>query len=295
MRGRGAKTVSGRAANPAAEIAKHAFILLVLSAAFYPLYMVANISTKTNRQFYRNTWTPDFPSSSQGWNRWTDTIAANYVRGWATIGASIPNTIFLAVTTTAGRLVVAILAAYVFARYRFPGKTLFWSALMILMLMPGVANLVPLFTLLRWMGLLNTYTALIVTGCAGGQIYNIYILRNYIEDTPEGLFEAAEVDGAGHLGRIWNIVIPMNGSIIATLACLSIVGAWNNFLLPLLVLRDPSRLPTAVALYRLEGAYVRDWGPTMAAYAIAAIPLIILFVFTMRFFIRGIAAGSIKG
>ena len=103
------------------------------------------------------------------------------------------------------------------------------------------------------------------------------------------------MDGASHFGRILHVVIPMNGSIIATLACLSIVGAWNNFLLPLLVLRDPSRLPTAVALYRLEGAYVRDWGPTMAAYAIAAIPLIILFVFTMRFFIRGIAAGSIKG
>jgi len=252
-------------------------------------------ATGTTRQFYKNIWTPEFPSSPKGWGRWADTITANYVKGWETIGAGIPNTIFLAVVTTAGRLIVAILAAYVFARYRFPGKTLFWSALMILMLMPGVANLVPFFTLLRWMGLLNTYTALIVTGCAVGQIYDIYILRNYIEDTPEGLFEAAEVDGAGHLGRIWNIVIPMNGSIIAALACLSIVGVWNNFLLPLLVLRDPSRLPTAVALYRLEGACVRDCGPTMAAYAIAAIPLIILFVFTMRFFIRGVAAGSIKG
>jgi multiple sugar transport system permease protein len=158
-----------------------------------------------------------------------------------------------------------------------------------------VANLVPLFTLLRDLGLLNSYTALVLTGCAGGQVFNIYILRNYIEDTPEELFEAAEMDGAGHFGRIWHVVVPMNGSIIATLACLSIVGAWNDFLLPLLVLRDPARLPTAVALYRLEGQYVPDWGPTMAAYGIAAVPLIILFVFTMRFFIRGIAAGSIKG
>jgi len=163
------------------------------------------------------------------------------------------------------------------------------------MLMPGVANLVPLFTLLRTLGLLNTYTALVVTGWAGGQVFNIFLLRNFIEDTPEELFEAAEVDGAGHLGRIWHVVVPMNASLLATLACLSIVGAWNNFLLPLLVLRDPDRLPTAVALYRLEGAYVREWGPTMAAFGIAAVPLIILFVFTMRYFVRGIAAGSIKG
>lgn len=291
----GKKTISGRARNPWAEILKHGFILLVLSSAFFPLYMMANISTKTNKQFYKNPWTPDVPATSDGWGRWSDTITANYLKGWQTIGASIPNTIFLAVVTTAGTLAIAILAAYVFGRYRFPGKTLLWSAFMILMLMPGVANLVPLFTMLRWLGLLNTYTALIVTGWAGGQVFNIYILRNYIEDTPEGLFEAAEVDGAGHLGRIWHVVIPMNGSIIATLACLSTVGAWNSFLLPLLVLRDPARLPTAVALYRLEGAYVREWGATMAAFAIAAIPLVILFVFTMRFFIRGFAAGSIKG
>jgi ABC-type glycerol-3-phosphate transport system permease component len=87
----------------------------------------------------------------------------------------------------------------------------------------------------------------------------------------------------------------MNGAIIATLCCLSIIRVWNLFLLPFLVIRDPSRLPMAVGLYRLEGQYVRDWGPTMAAYAIAAVPLIVLFVFTMRFFIRGVAAGSVKG
>jgi multiple sugar transport system permease protein len=287
------KIISGRTSNRGAELVKHVFILLTLLTAFYPLYMMVNISTKTNREFYKNPWTPELPKT--GWSGMADTIRANYAEGWNTIGSSIPNTIFLAVVTTCGTLIIAILAAYVFARYRFPGKTLIWSAFMLLMLMPGVANLVPLFTLLRDMGLLNTYTALVVIGWAGGQIFNIYILRNYIEDTPEELFEAAEMDGAGHFGRIWHVVLPMNGSIIATLACLSIVGAWNDFLLPLLVLRDPARLPIAVALYRLEGAYVPDWGPTMAAYAIAAIPLIILFIFTMRFFIRGIAAGSIKG
>ncbi len=293
MRAERHKLTTGKAANPWAELLKHAFILLVLSAAFFPLYMMLSISTKDNRMFYKNPWVPQV--HARGWGAWWDLISENYRIGWQTIGSSVPNTIYLAVMTTAGTLVVAILAAYVFGRFRFPGKTLLWSAFMILMLMPGVANLVPLFTLLRDMGLLNTYTALVVTGVAGGQVFNIFILRNYIEDTPEQLFEAAEVDGAGHLGRIWHVVIPMNGSIIATLACLSIVRSWNNFLLPLLVLRDPARLPTAVALFRLEGAYVREWGPTMAAFAIAAIPLIILFVFTMRFFIRGVAAGSIKG
>jgi ABC-type glycerol-3-phosphate transport system permease component len=224
-----------------------------------------------------------------------DTAAKNYRYGWSLVGENIPNTIYLSVMSTALTLVAAVLAAYVFARFQFPGKGLLWSALLLLMLMPSVANLVPLFVLLRDLHLLNTYTALILTGAAGGQVFNVYILKNYIEDTPEDLFEAAEVDGAGPLRQIWDIVVPMNASILATLACLAFVNNWNNFLLPLLVLSDPERLPAAVQLFYLDGAYQRLWGPTMATYTIVAIPLVLLFLFTMRFFIRGVAAGSVKG
>jgi ABC-type glycerol-3-phosphate transport system permease component len=276
-----------------AEILKHGFVLLVLLAAFFPLYMMFNISTKTNTEFYRNPWYPEGLMTNPV--QQAEVVGKNYETGFNTVYSSVPNTIFLAVVTTGCTLAAAILSAYVFARFQFPLKRLFWSLLLVLMLMPGVANLIPLFVLLRELNLLNTYTALVLTGTAAGQVFNLYILRNYVEDTPDALFEAAEVDGAGHLGQIWNIVIPMNGSIIATLACLSVIRVWNNFLLPLLVIRDPERLPIAVQLFRLEGAYVRIWGPTMAAYAVAAVPLIILFVFTMRFFIRGVGAGSVKG
>lgn len=274
------KSARGRAA----EVAKHLFVLSVLAFAFFPLYMMVSISFKTNEEFFRHPWVPTLPLHPE-----------NYIAGWETIGSSIPNTIFLALVPTVFRLALAVMAAYVFARYRMPGHNILWSAFLVLMLMPTVANLIPLFTLLRGMGLLNTYTALVLTGTAGGQTFNIFILRYFIEDTPDDLFEAAEMDGAGSLRQIRHVVIPMNGAIIATLACMSFIQGWNEFLLPLLVIRDPERLPIAVALYRLADAYVKNWGPMMSAYTIAAVPLVILFIFTMRFLIRNVAAGAMKG
>ena len=274
------KTFRGRST----ELVKHLFILSVLVFAFFPLYMTLNISFKNNKEFYRQPWLPTSPMHAE-----------NYSTGWDAVGAAIPNTIYLAVVSTVGVLAVALLAAYVFGRYRLPGHNLLWSAFMVLMLMPTVVNLLPLFVLLREMHLLDSYTALILTGMAGGQVFTIWLLRNFIEDVPEELFEAAEMDGAGALRQIWHVVIPMNGAIIATLACLAFIGSWNNFLLPYLIIVDPQRLPISVSLYRLEGAYVPAWGPAMAAYTIASIPMIILFIFTMRFFIRGVGTGALKG
>lgn len=109
------------------------------------------------------------------------------------------------------------------------------------------------------------------------------------------LFESAQIDGAGHLQQIGYIVLPMIGSIIGTLAILQFLAAWNNLMRPLVILRDDELLTIPVGLMRLEGEYVKQWGKMMAGYTIASIPLVLLFLFTMRFFVRGLAAGAIKG
>jgi ABC-type glycerol-3-phosphate transport system permease component len=192
-------------------------------------------------------------------------------------------------------LVVAVFAAYVFGRYRVPGGKVIWSLVLVLMLMPGVANLIPLFTLMKRLKLLNSLLGLSIVGAAGGQIICLYVLRNFIEDMPKEFFECARIDGASHFQQVIHVVVPQAGGIISTLAILRFVGAWNSFILPLITIRDPERLPLAVGLYHLQGAYVKQWGPLMSAYFISAVPLVVLFAFTMRFFIRGISEGAIKG
>ena len=265
---------------------KHVFIAIVLGIELLPLYMMWQISFKDNAGFIQNPWLPANPLD---W-KW-----ANYAFAAKLILPYVANTVFVAVSGTVLSLALALFGAYFFARYKMPFSSLLWSAFMVLMLLPGIANIVPLFSLLKDLSLLNTLYALIVVGIAGGQVFNIFVLRGFIEDIPKDLFEAAEMDGAGHFQQIVNIVVPMSGSILGTLAILAFLGKWNEFLLPLIVLRDKELFTLGVGLIYLDGEYVKQWGQIMAAYFLAAIPLIILFLFTMRLFVKGLSQGAIKG
>jgi ABC-type glycerol-3-phosphate transport system permease component len=270
--------------SPLARWLKHGYLWIMLALVFLPFYVMLVVSFKDNKQFSNHPWAPTWPLH---WENW--------IVGWNTVGVCIANSIFIAVLTTVITLCVAVLAAYVFGRYKVPFADLLWAAILVLMLMPGVANLIPLFNLMRGLHLLNSLVGLCIVSAAGGQIVCLYILRNFIEDMPKEFFECARIDGASHLQQIIHVVIPQCGGIISTLAILNFVGAWNSFILPLIAIRDPEKLPLAVGLYQLQGAYVKQWGPLMAAYFISAVPLVVLFAFTMRFFIRGISEGAIKG
>lgn len=267
-----------------AEIAKHALVAFVLLFAFFPLYITFIISFKTNSQFAVSPFVPTLPLHLENW-----------AIGWQTISGYIANSVFVSVLAVVMTLIPALLAAFVFARYRFPGKALLWYALLGLLFMPGIMNLVPLFTLVRDMGMLNSMLALSTLYAVGGQVFCVFVLRNFIEDMPQDLFEAAQVDGASPVQQIRSLVIPMSGSILGTLAILRFLQCWNSFILPLVLLSSEYKQLIPVGLMRLDGEYIKLWGPMMASFSIAAIPLIIIFLFTMRLFVKGLTAGAVKG
>lgn len=265
---------------------KHVVIIALLAVELFPLYMMFQISFKDNAGFMQNPW---WPSDPRAW------IWSNWAYGMRLIGPYIANTLFVAILGTLTTIFLATSAAYFFARYRMPFSGVLWGAFLVLMLMPSIANIVPLFSLLKDMSLLNTLWALILVGVASAQVFNIYVLRNFIEDLPRDLFEAADIDGASHFQQITNIVLPMSGSIVGTLSILAFLAKWNEFLLPLIILRDRELFTLGVGLIYLDGAYVKNWGQIMAAYFIASIPLIIIFLFCMRLFVKGLSGGAIKG
>ncbi|MGD9782309.1 MAG: ABC transporter permease subunit [Kiritimatiellia bacterium] len=263
---------------------KHLFIWFVLAFAFLPLYLMMIVSLKDNNQFYLAPTTLTQPIH---WSNWAT--------AWQMISPTVANSIFLSTMATFFIVIFGLAGAYFFARLKVPGSALLWNALLLLMMMPMIANLVPLFILLRDMNLLNTLTALILVGASGGQAFAIFIFRNFIADIPQDLFEAAEIDGANHFQQLKLVVMPLSGPIMGTVAVMQFLGQWNEFVMPLIVMREQARLPVTVQLIRMAGEYIKLWGPLMAGYAIASIPVIILFTFSMKLFVKGLTEGAVKG
>jgi ABC-type glycerol-3-phosphate transport system permease component len=269
------------------ECSKHLLLCGALIFSFVPFLLMLMISFKTNDQYTVNPWWFDAPSQ---W-AWV-----NWIKGWNTVGHYIANSIVVAVGSVVLCLAVSIPTSYVLARYRFRGRELVYYALMITMFLPGgAAALVTTFKLIGSMGLVNNLAALVLLSGIGGQVGCVFILRQFIEDIPRDLFESASIDGAGHLRQIWSIMLPLSGPVIGTLAIMNFLGAWNDLIMPLILLRDDTMLTIPVGLMRLDGEYVKMWGELMAAYTIASIPLVVLFLFTIRLFVRGLTAGAVKG
>jgi multiple sugar transport system permease protein/raffinose/stachyose/melibiose transport system permease protein len=265
-------------------LAKHLFIWFMLAAALLPLCLMLVVSVKDNQQFYE---APGKFTSPAHWENWR--------AAWRVVAPTIANSVFISAGATLLGLALALCAAYFFARRRLPFAGLLWNALLVLLMMPAIANLVPLFRLLADLRLLNTLAALILVGASSAQIFAIFVLRNFIADIPHDLFEAAEMDGAGYFRQLRAIVVPLCGAILGALGVMQFVSAWNEFVLPLIVMRDHAQLPVTVALLRMSGEYVRLWGPLMAGYALASIPVIAFFLFSMKLYVRGLREGAFGG
>ncbi|MBN2308709.1 MAG: ABC transporter permease subunit [Candidatus Hydrogenedentes bacterium] len=262
---------------------RHLAIWLVLASAFLPVYLMFIVSVKTNQQFYE---APAVPTAPYQWENWR--------AAWDSVRPNVANSIFISTSATALTLLFALCGAYFFARLKVPLSGVFWNAILVLMMMPTIANLVPLFRLLGTLNLLNTLTALIMVGASAGQVFAIFVLRNFVADIPQDLFEAAEIDGASHFTQMRTIVLPLSGPILGTVGVMHFITQWNDFVLPLIVMRDHARLPVMVQLLRMAGEYIKLWGPLMAGYALASVPVVVLFVFSMKLFVRGMTEGALK-
>jgi len=203
------------------------------------------------------------------------------------------NSLFLSIIVTLISLFFNSMAGYAFAKYRFRGKDKLFNVLLSTMIIPAQVTMLPLFLMLKYMGVLNTYFAIIIPGMAN--IFGIFLIRQYVFSIPDSLIESARIDGASEFQIYVRVVLPLAKPVLITLAIFSFLGTWNDFLWPLIALTDSSMFTLPVALANLMGEHTKDPELMMAGSVLTILPVIILFLALQKYYIKGIMAGSVKG
>jgi multiple sugar transport system permease protein len=202
------------------------------------------------------------------------------------------NSTLVATLATALVLTIDSLAAYAYARMEFPGRRILYGLLLTTLFIPGIMFLIPNFLTVYRLGLLNNYGGVIAPGLAG--VFGIFFLRQFFESVPKELEESAEIDGATKFQTFYKIVLPLSKPALATLGILTFLGSWNDFLWPLLILRDRALQTLPPGLRTLQGAYTSEYGLMMAGAVIVAVPVLIIYIFLQRYIVESVASTGIK-
>jgi multiple sugar transport system permease protein len=209
------------------------------------------------------------------------------------LGRSFLNSTLVAVAVTSISLLVNSMAGYAFAKLRFRRRNTLFALLVGALVIPTQVGMLPLFLMLKSIGLVNTYAGVIIPGLAS--IFGIFLMRQFMLSIPDELLDAARIDGASEFRIYWSIVLPLARPILVTLAIFTFMTSWNDFMWPLIVLADDSHYTLPVSLANLVGEHVQDTELMMASSVLTVLPVLILFLALQRHYIAGIMVGSVKG
>lgn len=209
------------------------------------------------------------------------------------IARNFLNSMLLSIIVTFISLLLNSMAGYAFAKYRFAGKNKLFNLLLSSMIIPSQVTMLPLFLMLKYMGFINTYMAIIIPGLAN--IFGIFLIRQYCLGIPDSLIEAARIDGASDFYIYRKIILPLATPILATLSIFTFLGTWNDFLWPLIVLTDDSMYTLPVTLANLMLEHTKDPELMMAGSVITILPVIIVFLALQKYYMKGLMMGSVKG
>ncbi|MBX3064766.1 MAG: carbohydrate ABC transporter permease [Anaerolineae bacterium] len=220
---------------------------------------------------------------------------ANYQQAWeaAPFLRYYANTLIMTAGITFGQVIFSSLAAYAFARLKFPGRDFLFLIFLATMLVPSHVTLIPSYLIIFNLGWVDTYQALIVPRLVSA--FGIFVMRQFYLTLPRELDEAAMIDGASKIGVWWRIVLPLSRPALATLAIFAFLFAWNDFLWPLVVTNNPDMRTVQLGLAMFQGKYGTQWSLLMAGTVTATIPAIIAFLIGQRQFIEGISTTGMKG
>ena len=251
------------------------------------LWMVTASLKETGAVFADKIW----------WHSWVPVsfVWENYVKAWHAVPFArfYLNSIFIVVCTTIGQVATSAMAAYAFARLRFWARDQIFFSYLATMMIPGAVTMIPVFILLRELGWIDTFKAMILPGIFTA--YGTFMLRQFFLTLPKDLEDAAMIDGCSYFGIFWRILLPLSKPALATLTIFTFMGSWMNFMWPLIVMNTESKFPLPVGLAYFQSLYNTNWTLLMAGSVMMILPILIVFIFGQRYFVEGIKLTGIKG
>ncbi len=261
-----------------------AIAVLFVLLAFIPIFLMVFLSLKNQAQFYGNLWA--IPNPPQ----WS-----NYGQAWTQMFRNMVNSVVTVAVGTALIVTLSAMSGYVFARLHFPMKNFLFMLMLALMMVPGVLTLTPSFKLIQRIGLKNTWWALWFPWASGGQVMGMYLCRTFIAGQPTAVFESARIDGATEFKAFYLIAVPLAKPILATLVVMNMISLYGDFIWPLLVIDSNSKQVISVAIQTYSSSQgTSNYGAMIAGFAIATVPLLLMFMFSSRLYIEGITSGAVK-
>jgi multiple sugar transport system permease protein len=203
------------------------------------------------------------------------------------------NSLLVSAAITLGSLLVNTMAGYAFAKLKFRGRQQIFQVLLAALVIPAQVAMLPLFLLMKQLGLVNSFGGVIVPALA--TVFGIFLVRQYARSIPDELLEAARIDGASELRIFFRIVLPMLKPVLVTLAIFTFMAAWNDFMWPLIILTDQEHYTLPVALASLSREHIMDVEMMMAGAVITVLPVLLLFLLLQRYYLQGLMLGSVKG
>jgi multiple sugar transport system permease protein len=263
----------------------HLILLPMALLMIVPLVwmVVTSLQTLNETRHFPPTLVPH----SARWQNYTEVLRISQFPRW------FMNTLFVTTVVVIGNLFFCSLAGYAFARLKWFGRDVVFILVLATLMIPFQVIIIPTFIIVRTLGLIDSLGALIVPNLAGA--FGIFLLRQFFRTLPIELEEAARIDGASRLGVLFKIVLPLSGPALATLAVITFMWTWNDFLWPLVTLYSSNNYTLQVGLTTFQGAHQTNTNLLMAANVMALLPALLLFLIAQRYFIRGIATTGLKG
>jgi ABC-type glycerol-3-phosphate transport system permease component len=262
--------------------------VLICGSAVMAAPMVWMISTSLKQPGVIFTYPPQWIPNPIDWDNYQQLFVQ------LPMATFLVNSFKVSAIATIGQVLSCALAAYAFARLRFPGRSFLFFVLLATLMVPVHVTIIPSFFIMRWLGWIDTHWSLTVPWWMGGA-FGTFLLRQFFLTIPMEMMEAAKIDGAGYLRIFWRIFLPLSGPALATLAVFTFMGSWNNLLGPLIYLNSEEKMTVTLGLTLLQGQHYSEWTLLMAGAIVSVIPTLIVFFLAQKYFVEGIVRAGIKG